>query len=221
MDDMKQNHKLTIIVGPGSGIGLSIARKFASNGFGVVLVARKKDRLHQCVSELKNLGINAFGVPADSTDPSSVKNAFEQIRTKYGVPEVLIYNAVIRRKKAPSCLTEEELMNDFKVNVIGAKTCITEVLPDFVKQKKGTFLVTGGGFALHPSIDFSSMSLGKAALRNFIFSLGEELQTKNIYVGTVTIMGKIEKNTKYDPERIAQAYWNMYSDQNKRELIFK
>ncbi|WP_157800290.1 SDR family NAD(P)-dependent oxidoreductase [Sporolactobacillus pectinivorans] len=179
MDDAKQrvaNNKLTIIVGPGSGVGLNIAKKFGSNGFGIILVARKKDSLQQCVSKLNNLGINAGGVPADSTDPVSVKNTFEQIRTKYGTPEVLIYNAVVRRKKSPSCLTEEELMNDFKVNVIGEKTCIAEVIPDFVKQKKGTFLVTGGGFAIRPSIDFSSMSLGKAALRNFIFSLGEELQ---------------------------------------------
>ncbi|MDA1476796.1 SDR family NAD(P)-dependent oxidoreductase [Bacillus changyiensis] len=211
---------LTIIVGSGAELGLKIAEKFGRNGFSIVLVSRNKNVLEQHVSLLRKKRIKADLVTADVTNSTSVKTAFKQIQERYGEPSVVIYNAVVRRKKTPSKLTEEELMNDFKVNVIGAKTVATEVIPFFIKKRRGTILFTGGGHALKPSIEFSSMSLCKAALRNLAFSLGEELKTSGVFVGTVTIMKKVEKDTDYDPSLIAEAYWDLHQNRHKPEIIY-
>ncbi|WP_433618075.1 hypothetical protein [Paenibacillus cellulositrophicus] len=42
-----------------------------------------------------------------------------------------------------------------------------------------------------------------------------------VHVGTITIAGTVAVNTNFDPDRIAQTYWDMYEKQNERELIYQ
>jgi enoyl-[acyl-carrier-protein] reductase (NADH) len=73
----------------------------------------------------------------------------------------------------------------------------------------GTIIVTGGGFADHPIPALATTSLGKAALRSAATMLGADLGPDGIRVATLTIAGQIVAGTAFDPEKIAQRYWEV------------
>ena len=85
-------------------------------------------------------------------------------------------------------------------------------------------LFTGGGLALNPWPQAAALAVGKAGLRNLVYSLAAELEPAGIHVATVTIAGMVQPGTEFDPERIADVYWQLHSEprgQWQREIIFR
>ncbi|MBB6671576.1 SDR family NAD(P)-dependent oxidoreductase [Cohnella nanjingensis] len=213
--------KTIVIVGAGVGVSSGVARVFGRRGFRVVLVSRSEEALAGHVRSLASQDIEAYGLTADATDPHSLQAVFERIRSQYGVPDTLVYNAAVIRGGTASTLTENQLLDDLKVNVVGALSSARQVIPDFVARGSGTILFTGGGLAHHPSADYASLSIGKAAMRSLVYTLGDELAPQGIYVGTVTIAGSVKEGTHFDPDRIGQVYWEMYEKREEREFIYQ
>ncbi|MBP1997083.1 SDR family NAD(P)-dependent oxidoreductase [Paenibacillus eucommiae] len=215
------NKPLLVIVGAGPGVSAGVAKKFGTSGFRVVLVSRTKASLDVYTEELQAQGVEAYSVQADASDSASLQSAFNQIKAEYGVPEVLVYNAAVINQSNPSSLSEKQLVDDFKINVVGALTSAQQVIPDMIDRKQGTLLFTGGGLALYPAAVLTSLSIGKAGIRTLAFTLAEELKPHGIYVGTVTITGFVQRGTFYDPERIAEAYWELYTTRDQIETVYK
>ncbi|MEK5639872.1 short-chain dehydrogenase [Paenibacillus rhizosphaerae] len=213
--------KSIVIVGAGPGVSSGVAKIFGLKGFKVILVARNEKSLGELVKSLEAQSIEAYGTTANAADADSLQTAFQQIKRNHGIPEVLVYNAAVIKLGTASKLTEAELLDDLNVNVVGALSSALQVIPDFIERKSGTILFTGGGFALTPAYELASLSVGKAALRSLAYTLGEELKPHGIHVGTITIAGTVAVNTNFDPDRIAQTYWDMYEKQNERELIYQ
>ena len=59
----------------------------------------------------------------------------------------------------------------------------------------------------------------KAALKALAITLNKELQSQNIFVGVVTIMGNVAPETYYAPELIAEEYWGLYTNRKEYEVI--
>jgi short-subunit dehydrogenase len=212
--------KTAMIVGTGPGLGYSLAEHFGKKGFRVILTARREDALKKYQEELKGKGIEAFTAPADAADgfqlESTIRNAVEQ----FGMPDVLIYNVGITTLDADTHIDADTLVERYSVDVAGAYRCI-QILdtPEFAR-KNGALLVTGGGLALHPHYDYLPLSMDKAALRAMVYAMYPVLQEKGIFLGLVTIMGGIAPGTDFAPERIAEAYWDLYQERNQCEVQF-
>ncbi|REB05156.1 SDR family NAD(P)-dependent oxidoreductase [Sporosarcina sp. BI001-red] len=212
---------VAVIVGAGPGVSAGVARKFGSEGFKIVLLARRQESLDEQVSALQKENIEAVGITADASKSESLTAAFTKIKSEYGVPEVLVYNAGANSINNPSVLTEQELLNDFQVNVAGALVSSQQVIPEMIERKSGTILFTGGALALNPVVSRASAAISKAGLRNLTFTLAEELAPQGIHVGTVTIGGVVKAGTFFDPEAIADAFWNLYEKRDTNETLFK
>jgi short-subunit dehydrogenase len=92
------------------------------------------------------------------------------------------------------------------------------------RKGAGTILFTGGGFAFEPLPALASLGVGKAGIRNLAFSLHAQLKDSGVHVATVTICGPVKEGTAFDPERIAQAYWDLHQQPRgsfEREALFK
>jgi len=85
--------KTVIVTGASSGIGESISRHFAKHGLNVVLLARRKEKLDQIVSEITQSGGSALAISCDVTLPHQVSTAFQQATSKFGSIHFLIANA--------------------------------------------------------------------------------------------------------------------------------
>ncbi|MBD2110531.1 MULTISPECIES: SDR family NAD(P)-dependent oxidoreductase [Cyanophyceae] len=207
--------KLCVIVGMGEGNGMAIARKFASEGFAIAMVARNEAKLKGYQATLETEGITAHYFLADAGDDAALTAAFAAIQTQLGTPEVLIYNAAVPRMESVLQTSYDTLVNDFKANVAGAIACVQAILPAMEAEQKGTLLFTGGGFALYPDPNFVSLSLGKAGIRVLASTLHAALKDSPIKVGTVTICGTVNGNDpKYSSDLIAEEYWKLHIAEN-------
>ncbi|MCC8089185.1 MAG: SDR family NAD(P)-dependent oxidoreductase [Rikenellaceae bacterium] len=208
-----------IIVGIGSELGIALADKFGKEGYDIVLMGRNTDKMNEQTEALRFSGINVDSIYIDVTNIDSVKTGFSQLRDMGKKIELLIYNAVARRTATPSQLRPEQVLNDFGVNVTGAIACISEILEDFLKDRAGNIIFTGGGVALNPSLTSASMSISKAGLRNYALNLHNELNDKGIFVGIVTITKAIRPGTDCAPDIIADVYYQLFKGQDKSEII--
>jgi len=95
--------------------------------------------------------------------------------------------------------------------VVGALIAAQACIPHMREAGQGMILFTGGGLALHPAPAYSSLAVGKAALRNLTKSLHDELKGDGIHVATVTIAGFVQAGTYFDPAKIAEAYFDLYA----------
>jgi short-subunit dehydrogenase len=213
--------KTIIIVGAGKGLGNAVARKFGQNEFRVVLIARNEDSLKAYEEECQKEGIEVSTYAADAAKPETLTVAFESIKIKLGIPDVLIYNVGITGMDEPGAVNSEKLVKHFQIDVAGAYHCVQQIASDEFGKKNGTIILTGGGLALYPNPAFTPLSIDKAALRAMAFILHEELKPQGIFVGTVTIAGAITPDTPFAPELIAEKYWDMYNDRQEKEVLFQ
>ena len=77
------------------------------------------------------------------------------------------------------------LMEHYATDVAGAYNCIQCIATKEFAAKKETILLTGGGLARNPYIDYLPLSLDKAALRAMVQALAPHLEQQDIYLGTV------------------------------------
>jgi NAD(P)-dependent dehydrogenase (short-subunit alcohol dehydrogenase family) len=199
------------IVGAGPGIGMAVARRFGRGGRLLALIGRDEGALQVRAGALQAEGHAAFAFPADAADPQALKAALSAAKLGLGPPDVLVYNAVSVTRAPPSDLAAEDLVADFRAGVAGALTATRLVLPGMRQAGRGTVLFTGGGFAFEPAPALASVGVAKAALRNLAFSLAAELGEAGIHVATVTICGMVQPGTAFDPERIAEAFWDLHA----------
>lgn len=214
--------KLLTIVGMGDGIGLAVARRFASEGFAITMIARNAATLQGFQNTLRAEGYAAHSFIADAGDESSLRSALAAIQEQLGNPEVLIYNVAIPTMNNVLNESTESLTNDFKANVVGALIATQAVLPTMKAQGTGTILLTGGGFSMYPSPDFASLSIGKAGIRSLAKMLAEALKPNGIRVGTITVCGTVNSDDlKYNPNSIAENYWDFYiNPKSSSEIIY-
>jgi NAD(P)-dependent dehydrogenase (short-subunit alcohol dehydrogenase family) len=72
-----------VIAGVGPGTGAALARRFALS-YPVVLLARKEESFKSVVADIKANGGSAVGIETDVSIESSLRAAFEQVKTTFG-----------------------------------------------------------------------------------------------------------------------------------------
>jgi short-subunit dehydrogenase len=198
--------KLCAIAGVGSGMGQAIARAFAKEGYNLALISRNPINMEPYKKQVEEVGRRATLHRGDVTDKGTMLSAFKEILEQAGLPDVVVYNVATMTMEKPSELTGQILIDTLPLNMFGALNTTASILPAMRKRGSGTLLFTGGGFAIEPSIERTSHSVGKAALRNWVYALHKELSPEQIHAATVTITRPIEAGTAYDPDLIAGLY---------------
>ena len=198
--------KTIVIIGAGKGLGFGVAKKFAGEGYKVVLVARNGDTLEKMCDELKSKGSDAHYKVADSSEEGEFVKALEEIKAEFGTPDVVVYNVGITAPDSEN-LTTDEIIRHFKTDVAGAWSTVKVFAEDEFAKKKGAIIFTGGGLAFYPADGFIPLSMDKAALRSLAYILNCKLKERGIFVGTVTVCGTINGDDFFSADNIAEMYW--------------
>lgn len=85
--------KVAVITGGASGIGFGMATRFGEAGMRVVLADVEEPVLEQAVARLRNVGVDAIGVPTDVSSSESVEALAEKTMATFGAVHVLCNNA--------------------------------------------------------------------------------------------------------------------------------
>jgi short-subunit dehydrogenase len=215
------DRKHLLLVGAGPGLGMAIARRFAVGGYRVTLVARNADRLGDLAGGISDTGAEIDTIEADASDPEALGARLAKLYGEEGAPGVIVYNAVMGAPDGLLTASVAHLQTAYAVDVIGAIVVAQVAAPAMKAAGSGTIIVTGGGFADYPISALASVSLGKAALRSAATMLGADLESDGIRVATLTIAGQIVAGTAFDPERIADRYWEVVQTDGPWQAEFR
>src|SRR5262249_16702733 len=208
--ERKPEMKTFLGIGVGPGMGFATAERFAKEGFQVVLAARSAAKTQELAERLVKKGYKANARKVDASDPNSVEGLIAEVQKQHGAIDVLHYNAASARKATLSEQPRDSFIGDLAVNIGGALIAAQAVAPKMEERKSGAILLTGGGFALAPSPDFLSISIGKAGIRTLAQGLFEPFREKGIHVATVTVCTFVAPESK-EASSVADHFWQLYS----------
>jgi NAD(P)-dependent dehydrogenase (short-subunit alcohol dehydrogenase family) len=227
--------KVIAVFGAGQGLGTSIARRFAAEGFRVALVARRKDRLDALVDELGAEGIEAAGFTADLSAPEEIPALIGAIRERFGRIDVIEYGPFPSGRFTPAAeLEPAALAQDIPLLLLTPLAVVQAVLAEWKARGDGAFLMTTGATAVHPMPYWSGIGPVMAAARNWLYSLNGELASSGVYAGTLSIAAFIAgseaaESAAADPKTaslpvvpaadLAALYWDMYAKRDRVEEI--
>ena len=87
------NGKTVLVSGGTSGINRGIARGFAQSGARVYVLSRSAEKVADTVSELRDLGTDAAGMPADVRKADQIEAAFADCVERFGPIDVVVSGA--------------------------------------------------------------------------------------------------------------------------------
>ncbi len=173
--------KVAVVTGGSTGIGLGIARRFASEGASVVITGRRLAELDAAVHEI---GTGAFAIRADVSRLSDLDALFDQVKARHGRIDVLVANAGGGELAALGDITEEHFDRTFDINVKGVLFTVQKALP--LLGDGSSVILTGSTTSALGGQAFSVYSATKAAVRNFARSWILDLKGKGIRVNVLS-----------------------------------
>jgi len=214
--------KTIAIIGAGPGLGFSLAKTFGKHGFRVALVSRSQDKLNQYSDQLNQMGIEARGFSADITNKLQLASAFQQIRNTFGTIDVVEFSPHSGNVPVTPILetTDESVFHIFNNVVIGAMNTARQVIPEMVERGHGALLFTTDLTAIRPNTLFGNTGIAMSALRNYILNLHERLLPLGVFVGHLSISPLIKKGSSFEPDEVAEAWFDLYDKREQAEETF-
>lgn len=204
---------LAIILGVGPNLGQALARRFATEGHAVAMLARDGDRLADLAAQIADeTGQAVRGFSADGTDLDGLRAAMTTAMAEMGTPAVFIHNVSRWIPAEAPVLEPEVLMDELVLGPVAALTGAQAVLPAMEAAGRGTILWTGSRMGLVPEKQRAAPALAtaKVALRGLALAAAPAFHDRGINFSTITINGTIKDGTPFAPEKIAEAFWQAH-----------
>lgn len=184
---MNMHSKTILITGASSGIGAAAARKLASEGAHVLLVARRADELEQLAATIRQNGGQASTYAADLSSSDGVETLADQVLAAHPRIEVLINNAgrSIRRTVRESLDRPHDYERTMALNYHAAVRLTLRLLPQMLDNNDGHIINVSSQSTQLPMPRYSAYVASKSALEGFSRSLGAEMEGSGIAVTVV------------------------------------
>ena len=206
--------KTALIIGAGSGISASFAKRLAAEGVKVGLAARSTDKLAELASQIK-----ADVYRVDCGEKSSVQDLFRDFDAKNpGGLDILLFNAGNMGDFGPiEGIDADKVHQSLQVGAFGAFVAAQEAARRMLPRGQGAILFTGATAAVKAFAEAHSFAMSKFAQRGLAQSLARELAPKGIHVchfnidggvyNPATLLPDAPREDFLDPDAIADTYW--------------
>ena len=189
---MSFSNKVIWITGASSGIGKALALELSNQNAKIILSSRKKESLELVKNDCKNPE-NIKIVTLDLEDYNSFHLKIEEAISYFGKIDILVNNGGISQRsliKDTQISVDKRLMD---INYIGTIALTKAILPHFIKNKNGHFVVTTSIVGKIGTPLRSSYAASKHALHGFFDSLRAEHFKDNVAV-TLVCPGFVNTN---------------------------
>ena len=206
-----------LIVGAGSGLSASLARLFAKEGMRVALAARDTSKLASLVKET-----GAFAVACDASESAQVESMFGAVERKWGVPDLVVYNAGYRVRGPFVDLDPQEVERTIRITGYAGFLVAQGAAKRMLARGTGAIFFTGASASVKGYAESAPFAMGKFALRGLAQSMARELAPRGIHVAHFVIDGGIARGASDPraqergadgmllPDEIARNYLHVY-----------
>ncbi len=189
---MSFSNKIVWITGASSGIGKALAIELSHQNAKIILSSRKKEDLELVKKACKNLD-DVKIITLDLEDYSNFQNVADKAISAFGRIDILINNGGISQRslaKDTQITVDKRLMD---INYLGTIGLSKAILPHFINNKNGQFVVTTSIVGKIGTPLRSSYAASKHALHGFFDSFRAENHQHNISV-TLVCPGFVNTN---------------------------
>jgi hypothetical protein len=172
-----------LITGASSGIGRSLARLFAADGYDLALVARRADALDELAAEIMaahNVSVASFAV--DLARPEGARTLHEELEARGVAVDVLVNNAGFGMQGAFSALPLDRQVDMIRLNVTTLTELTGRLLPGMLQRGSGGVLNVGSMAGFQPGPFMAVYYATKAYVVSFSEALAEELSGSQLRV---------------------------------------
>jgi NAD(P)-dependent dehydrogenase (short-subunit alcohol dehydrogenase family) len=218
-----------VVVGVGSeqGLGAALSRRFAREGYRVIVSGRTEAKLKQVARAIADDGGKAEPYRADATIEAEVIALFDHAEAGHtdGI-DLVVFNAGNNAPHDFRTMPAEFFEQTWRVATFGGFLVGREAARRLAARGRGTVIFTGATASLRGRPPFTAFASAKAGLRSLAQSMAREFGPLGIHVGHVVIDGGIdgEKLNTAAPQRkiergadgllnidaIAEAYWHLH-----------
>ena len=170
------------ITGASSGIGKSLALKFANEGWQVAASARRKDLLNQL--SMSNQNISPF--PLDVTSRENCEEIFEKIKNKFESIDTCFFSTGTWDPKKEKEIDIDQMKKVMEVNFFGTLNCIKAVEMYFKEKKNGNISIVSSIAGYRGLPNSTGYGASKAALNNLAESLYFDFGRYNVRVSLIS-----------------------------------
>ncbi len=193
------NNPVCVIVGVGSGNGVSLSRKFASEGYRVAMLSRNIDYLQELEGEIP--GSQAYQYDVTQTDQAA--EIFGRIESEMGEISVVVYNAGAGAFANIEEATVESFQRAWEINARGLFVVAQQVIPQMRQIGGGNMVIIGATASIKGGANFTPFASAKAAQRSLAQSMARYLDPEKIHVSYVIVDGiiNLERTRKAMPDK--------------------
>jgi len=176
--------KVWYVTGASKGLGLAIVKKLLKEGYRVAATSRNINDLQKAVGAASDAFLP---LAVELKNEDSVDRSIKETVARFGSIDVVVNNAGYGLTGSLEELSDEEIRQNFDVNVFGVLNVIRKVMPFMRKQKSGHIfnVASVGGFTgAFPG--FGSYIGTKFAMHGFSESLSAEVKPFNVKVTIVS-----------------------------------
>jgi short-subunit dehydrogenase len=175
------NRKVIWITGASSGIGKSVALKFAKEGWIVAASARRKKLLEQ----LQSVNENIYSFPLDVTDRYECKNVFNNILKKFNKIEICLFCTGIHDPLSEKKFNLDKIRKIIEVNFFGIMNTVDSIYEHFKDKKSGQISIVSSVAGYRGLPGAAAYCSSKSALISFAESLHFEMKNFNVRVSII------------------------------------
>ena len=184
-EELNLQGKSVLITGGSRGLGLQLAREFASHGCRVAICARDADELDRARQDLETLGATVRTIRCDVTNEQQVNEMIREVTAAFGQIDVMVNNAGVIQVGPIHSMTPADFEHAMAVMFWGALYPTLAVLPQMRSRGDGRIVnITsiGGKISVPHLVPYSCAKFAAVALSE---GLRAELAPEGIKVVTI------------------------------------
>jgi len=218
--------RVCLVAGAGPGIGQSVVKKFASEGYTVVAVRRKQEKLNAIVTQTKageNCNCDIIGYPCDVRKEEEVINLVKKVERDVGPISCAVHNIGANIGNVSMLDTTTRVYTKvWEMAALSAFLLCREVCVPMLERGHGTIIFTGATASVRGGAGFSAFSSAMMAKRAVAQSAAREFGPRGIHVAHAVIDGVVDNpNTKQFFSEKDAAFLKLFVEKSERNALIK
>lgn len=184
---VKPLSEMTVLITGGSrGIGAAIAKRFAKEGYRIVIHylqghEQANETARQCIA----LGAEVLTISADLSSREQLTRMKEKLDSLEITPDVVVNNAGVSHYGLLSDVTEEQWDHVMNINLKGMFFCTQLFMPHMIRQRYGRFINVSSVWGITGAACEVLYSTTKGGINAFTKALAKELAPSGVTVNAV------------------------------------